>query len=228
MLTSCEWAIFNEREKPHKLRIFGIVILNTKYKTPQKLACEKFYVHEKILRTRNFRDKFIKIFFLKNAKKTCKPNNRDLYRDGNRMTLTHWKHLESQYNAFWYCFKVIKQYAFHYMIKLVPGTENQRFFEILQLLDTWRWMLWPNVTVFTEKVLNGKLHFLYIAEGDSMLNRLSAIISPYLDKFIKHTALNTTFLNEVVIIFLNHHGAEISVIWLVEQSAIKLLILIRY
>ena len=26
----------------------------------------------------------------------------------------------------------------------------------------------------------------------------------------------------------NHHGAEISVIWLVEQSAIKLLILIRY
>ena len=26
----------------------------------------------------------------------------------------------------------------------------------------------------------------------------------------------------------NHHGAEISVIWLVEQSAIKLLIFIRY
>ena len=26
----------------------------------------------------------------------------------------------------------------------------------------------------------------------------------------------------------NHHSAEISVIWLVEQSAIKLLILIRY
>ena len=29
-------------------------------------------------------------------------------------------------------------------------------------------------------------------------------------------------------IFINHHGAEISVNWLVEQSAIKLLILIRY
>ena len=29
-------------------------------------------------------------------------------------------------------------------------------------------------------------------------------------------------------LFLNHHGAEISVIWLVERSAIKLLILIRY
>ena len=29
-------------------------------------------------------------------------------------------------------------------------------------------------------------------------------------------------------IFINHHGAEISVNWLVERSAITLLILIRY
>ena len=29
-------------------------------------------------------------------------------------------------------------------------------------------------------------------------------------------------------IITNQHGADISVIWLVEQSAIKLLILIRY
>ena len=42
---------------------------------------EKFYVHEKNLRTRNCRRKFIKIYFLKNAKKTCKPNDRDLNRD---------------------------------------------------------------------------------------------------------------------------------------------------
>ena len=32
----------------------------------------------------------------------------------------------------------------------------------------------------------------------------------------------------VWIFYLNHHGAEITVIWLVEQSSIKLLILIRY
>ena len=48
---------------------------------PQKLGYEKFCVHEKILRTRNCRRKFIKIYFLKNAKKTCKPNNRDINRD---------------------------------------------------------------------------------------------------------------------------------------------------
>ena len=42
---------------------------------PQKLEHEEFYVHEKILRTQNSRGKFIKIYFLKNAKKTCKPNN---------------------------------------------------------------------------------------------------------------------------------------------------------
>ena len=37
----------------------------------QKLVYGKFDVHEQIL----------KIYFLKNAKKTCKPNNRDLNRD---------------------------------------------------------------------------------------------------------------------------------------------------
>ena len=39
---------------------------------------EDFYVHEKFLRTRNCRRKFIKNYFLNNAKKTCKPNYRDL------------------------------------------------------------------------------------------------------------------------------------------------------
>ena len=46
---------------------------------PQKLVYEKFYVHEKILYTQNCCRKFIKK--LKNAKKTCKPNNRDLNRN---------------------------------------------------------------------------------------------------------------------------------------------------
>ena len=43
---------------------------------PQKLVYEKFYVHEKIAAV-----DLSKIYYLKNAKKTCKPNNRDLNRD---------------------------------------------------------------------------------------------------------------------------------------------------
>ena len=42
---------------------------------PQKLGHENFYVHETA--TVNLS----KIYFLKNAKKTCKPNKRDLNRD---------------------------------------------------------------------------------------------------------------------------------------------------
>ena len=43
---------------------------------PQKLVYEKFDVPKNILRI-----KFIKIYFVKNAKKICKPNKRDLNRD---------------------------------------------------------------------------------------------------------------------------------------------------
>ena len=43
--------------------------------SPQKLVYGKFYVHE--IATVDLP----KIYFLKNAKKTCKPNNRDLNRD---------------------------------------------------------------------------------------------------------------------------------------------------
>ena len=43
---------------------------------------EKFYVHEKILRTQICRRRFIKNFLLeKRNVKTCKPKNRDLNRD---------------------------------------------------------------------------------------------------------------------------------------------------
>ena len=48
---------------------------------PQKSAHELFYEQEKILRTRNrFKNLLSKICFLKKAKKTCKPNNRNLNR----------------------------------------------------------------------------------------------------------------------------------------------------
>ena len=42
---------------------------------PQNFVHEKFYKHEIAAVTLS------KIYFLKNVKKTCKPNNRDLNRD---------------------------------------------------------------------------------------------------------------------------------------------------
>ena len=42
---------------------------------PQKLVHEKFYVHEIVAVN------LLKIYFLKNAKKTCKPINHELNRD---------------------------------------------------------------------------------------------------------------------------------------------------
>ena len=47
---------------------------------PQKLVREKFYVHEKILHEIAAVE-LSKLYFLKNAKKSCKPNNRDLNRE---------------------------------------------------------------------------------------------------------------------------------------------------
>ena len=47
----------------------------------KRLLYGKIYVLEKILRTRICAVNLSKIYFLKNAKKTCKPNNRDLNRD---------------------------------------------------------------------------------------------------------------------------------------------------
>ena len=54
---------FNDRNLVLKLRIFKIVIFKCKMKRlqiPQKLVYEKLYEHEKFLRTRNCRLKFIK------------------------------------------------------------------------------------------------------------------------------------------------------------------------
>ena len=41
----------------------------------------------------------------------------------------------------------------------------------------------------------------YQKEPDLKLTRLSAVISPYLAKFMKHNKSNTAFLREIVIIF---------------------------
>ena len=56
----------------------------------------------------------------------------------NGVNFTKWKHLESQFSAVWCCFKVIKQYNFHYLLKSIPIPGNKSSFEILQLFDTWR------------------------------------------------------------------------------------------
>ena len=45
---------------------------------PQNLEHKKFYPHEKIYVHEIAAVDLSKIFFLKNAKKTCKPNNRDI------------------------------------------------------------------------------------------------------------------------------------------------------
>ena len=44
----------------------------------QKLLNEKYYVHEKFYVHEIAAVNLSKIYFLKNAKKTCKPNGRDL------------------------------------------------------------------------------------------------------------------------------------------------------
>ena len=56
-----------------------------KLQIPQKLY-EKFYAHEKIYVHEIAAIDLLKVYFLKNAKKTCKPNNRDL----NRYWIIHF------------------------------------------------------------------------------------------------------------------------------------------
>ena len=51
---------------------------------PEKVVYEKFYVHEIAAVDLS------KIYFLKNAMKTYKPNNRDLNRDWEREELFKW------------------------------------------------------------------------------------------------------------------------------------------
>ena len=62
----------------------------------------------------------------------------DNFRILNRVVFTHWKHLQIR-NAFWYCFPVIQRYTIHYLMKSTSIARNQSSFEILQLLDIWRY-----------------------------------------------------------------------------------------
>ena len=63
----------------------------------------------------------------------------DNFRNLNRVISIHWIHLESWVKAFWYCFRVIKKYTFHYLKNSVPIRGNQSSFKILHLFDIWRY-----------------------------------------------------------------------------------------
>ena len=79
------------------------------------------YRREKILRTRNCRRDFIKIYFLKNAKKICNPNNRDLNRD--------WKNsLPCQF------LRSSNSRRYHWILKLFVVTSKS---EVWEQNDVW-------------------------------------------------------------------------------------------
>ena len=87
---------YSKSNREHKLRILKIVILNTKWKdcksrknlyTKNFMYTKKFYVHE------NAAVNLSKIYPLKNAKKTCKPNNRHSNRDWINKTNSRIKFL---------------------------------------------------------------------------------------------------------------------------------------
>ena len=77
-----------------KLHIFEIVILNTKWKDriSRKDLCTKNFTNTKKFYVDEIAVNLSKIYFLKNAKKTWKPNNHDLKRD--------WKTWICQRNTF--------------------------------------------------------------------------------------------------------------------------------
>ena len=54
--------------------------------------------------------------------------------DECRVISTLWNHLAFLFNTYWYCFKVIKRYIFHYLMKSIPIPENQSPFKILQFV----------------------------------------------------------------------------------------------
>ena len=68
----------------HRLRIFRIIILNTEWKDTKcrkNVGTKNFTYSKKCYVNEIAAVNLSKIYFLKNAKKTCKPNSRNLNRD---------------------------------------------------------------------------------------------------------------------------------------------------
>ena len=59
----------------------------------------------------------------------------DNFRNLNSVIFTQWKHLETRVDAFWYYFKEIKWYTFHYLKK------RFQFQEIRALLKHWNFLV---------------------------------------------------------------------------------------
>ena len=133
----------------------------------------------------------------------------DNFQNLNRVIFTHWKHLDSRVKAFWYCFPVIKRYSFYYyFMKSAPISGNQTSFEILQLFDIWHYQ--SLVMLFFSSVVT--LSWIrwclsYIAGQFSLGGtwlKVDQIIDYHFSCLAKFTnnKLNTAFLHEIVIIFL--------------------------
>ena len=56
------------------------------------------------------------------------------------MILTQKKHLGYRVNVLRYCIIVIKRDIIYYLMEYVPIPGSKSSFEVLQLLDTWRFL----------------------------------------------------------------------------------------
>ena len=57
----------------------------------------------------------------------------------SRVIVTQWKCIESQVNAFWFCFEVIEWYTFYSLLKEVPILGSQ--ISLLHLSDAWLYQI---------------------------------------------------------------------------------------
>ena len=98
-------------------------------------------------------------------------------------------------------------------MKSAPIPGKQSCFEILQLFDTWHHQSLVILSFSCGVILiqmNRMVFALYSGtiqlqtERDLKLTGLSAIISPYQAKFIRHNKSNTAFLHEIVITFFSN------------------------
>ena len=82
-----------------------------------------------LLRYAKFDDFVCRRYSLMKHKWSCSKNLFQIMqynniRNLNRVIFTQMKHLESEVNAFWYYFKVIKRDTFHYLLNKVPVPGN--------------------------------------------------------------------------------------------------------
>ena len=97
---------------------------------PQKLVYRKFDIHEKFYVHEIASVYLSKNYFLKNAKKTCKPNNRDLNRDWKIAHIDRGSYVTFLEYLIFFLQKILITVLSNYYGQL------QLFWKQLQLLDT--------------------------------------------------------------------------------------------